>query len=187
MKIRGRAAFKVWRFGLLGNTQLFHAILCHGLFEAGHQRLFLLAYAQLQQDKPPPISIAVREERRISAKIARAEPKKAKKLLASLMQHTGDKKMKLEAQMKQEDGTGRHDHAVPDQNMALQTYPGFEQLDAEHTLLLARLESGELDQARDAADSLYGHGQNIVNIMPAEATLFRYSMNQMVQSGWPAS
>jgi len=49
-----RGPFKTWKWQLLGSTALLHMVLCHGIFDTGEQRRFLLAYetrfAITQQD-----------------------------------------------------------------------------------------------------------------------------------------
>jgi len=50
IQVKRRGAFKTWKWQLLGSTALLHMVLHHGIFDAGEQRRFLLAYEQILED-----------------------------------------------------------------------------------------------------------------------------------------
>lgn len=142
LREKRRGAFKVWKFGLLGNTPLFHTVVSSGIFHPGDQRRFLLAFLKEKENKPAPVSEALQEARRTAAKKARSVLKRAKKI----------------------------ELLVKIKNV---------QLKKEQELLLRRLDSGELEQARTAADLAYGHGKGLSYKTVHDATLFKMSMIQM--------
>ena len=95
-----RGAFKSWKFNLLGNAALFNTVLSCGIFEAGDQRRFLLAYLeQLEQKSEPNVSKEEKEQRRINAKEARQTLRGAMELSANVYRRnfTQDEELLLAA------------------------------------------------------------------------------------------
>ena len=148
-----RGAFKTWKWQLLGSQALLDMILRHGIFDAGKQRCYLLAFEQdlevhkLANPTIDPKSQTYKDIRN-NANKARDEERRANKLSLQVVKEVEVKSRKM---------------AIRRQTLD----DNFEELIAtnlspDDQLLLTALEAGKLKSTREAADDRLGHGRNII-------------------------
>ena len=151
-----RGAFKTWKWQLLGSPALLHMVLCHGIFDAGEQRRFLLAYEQnledhLRQTTPTidPKS-QIYKDIRSNAHKARDEEKRANKLCLHVVKEQEVKLRKMTER-------GR-----PQIDLIATNFEELVALSPDKQWMLTALDSGALESTREKADEWFGHGRNII-------------------------
>ena len=149
-----RGAFKTWKWQLLGSQALLDMTLRHGIFDAGKQRCYLLAFEQdleehKRQNNPTidPKSQTYKYVRNNAHK-ARDEERRANKLSLQVVKEIEVKSRKMATRRQTLDDN-------------------FEELIAtnlspDDQLMLTALDAGKLKSTREAADDRLGHGWNII-------------------------
>lgn len=150
---RRRGAFKTWKWQLLGSQALLDMTLRHGIFDAGKQRCYLLAYfrnLEVHKLANPTIDPTSQEykDTRHNAYKARAEERRANKLSSQVAEEIEFKSLKMATRRQTLDDN-------------------FEELTAtnlspDDQLMLKALDTGKLTLTREAADKRFGHGREII-------------------------
>ena len=173
-----RGAFKAWKFNLLGNAALFNTVLSCGIFEAGDQRRFLLAYEEQLEEKPERyFSKDEKEQRRINAKQARRTLREAMELSAKVHKQTAEH-------------MDKRIHTMRPNSSCLQAIstPSHRPVKSEaEEQLLTALDAGHLDsECKDTARLVQEANSAHHYISMREAALFRMSTIEMEENltGW---
>ena len=148
-----RGAFKTWKWQLLGSQALLDMTLRHGIFDAGKQRCYLLAYyrnLEVHKLANPTIDTTSQEykDTRHNAYKARDEERRANKLSSQVAEEIEFKSLKM--------ATRRQ---TLDDNFEELTATNY--LSPDDQLTLKALDTGKLTLTREAADKRFGHGREI--------------------------
>ena len=148
-----RGPFKTWKWQLLGSPALLDMTLRHGIFDAGKQRCYLLAYfrnLEVHKLANPTIDPKSQEYKDIrhNAYKARDEERRANKLALQVAEEIEVKSRKM--------ATRRQ--TLDDYFEELSTT----NLSPDDQLMLTALEAGTLKSTREAADKRLGHGRDII-------------------------
>ena len=130
-------------------------VLRHGIFDAGKQRRFLLAFEQdledhLRQTTPTiePKS-QIYKDMRTNAHKARDEEKRAIQLSLHVVKEQEVKLRKMTT-LRQTDLIANNFEELADTNLS-----------PDEQLMLTALDAGTLESTREKADERFGHGRNI--------------------------
>ena len=156
IQVKRRGAFKTFKWQLLGSTALLHMVLRHGIFDAGEQRRFLLAYEQILEDHlrqtTPTIDVGspIYKDMQRKAHKAREDEKRANKMALQVAQELDVKFRKMSTAI------------TPLRNSIESNFEELVALSPDKEWMLTALESGQLESTRQKADELLGHGRHIV-------------------------